>query len=99
MPMNKTFVFKSKIDGYARKDELVALALFEVNAGYWFDLDDPAVKQMHRELFGERKLKCKRCEGEHKTSDCPIPPDYDVETSADSPKRRGCCDKATAPQD
>lgn len=28
-----------------------------------------------------------------------VPPDYSPETSASSPKRRGCCDKATNPQD
>lgn len=54
---------------------------------------------LSREDYELARLSCPRCGGKHTIEACPIPPDYSPETSATSPKRRGCCDKATNPQD
>lgn len=49
----------------------------------------------YRAMFGLGEpppMKCSRCGGAHRVSKCPIPPDYDVEKSASSPKHGSCCD-------
>lgn len=53
--MNQIYLLNKTIDDFSRRDELRALTLFNNGKGCYFDLDNPDVKELHCELFADRK--------------------------------------------